>query len=333
MVTLSDVARAAGVSLSTASRAINGSRDRTVNPALREKVLAAAAELRYSPNAAAQAIARGRTQSLSLVVHDITDPYFSSIAAGVTATARAAGSSVLLGVTNHDPDELIRQVDQARSQRSQALVLVGSLYDDADLQARLLSAVGEFRGAADGGTALVGQPLDGVRTIQPANRAGAADLARALLGQGHRRFALLTGPETHLTSRDRAEGFIVGLRDAGTVTSRVATTFDRDGGFAAMTRLIDAGDLPDVVFAATDVMAVGALAACREAGLEVPRDVGVAGFDDIPTLRDYVPSLSTVRVDLHRLGRLAGEIALTDTGPDAQEVGTEVQLRESTRRS
>ncbi|MDO5286421.1 MAG: LacI family DNA-binding transcriptional regulator [Actinomycetia bacterium] len=330
MVTLSDVAQAAGVSLSTASRAINGSKDRTVNPQLREKVLAVAAELRYSPNAAAQAIARGQTTGLSLLVHDIADPYFSSIAAGVTSQARSAGCSVLLGVTNHDLDEMRWQIDQARRHRSRALVMVGSLTDRAEQRSALLTSLEEFRAATGSGVALVSQPLPGIRTVRPANREGARLLGAALTQQGHRRFAVLTGPEEHLTAQDRRDGFIAGLPDPAGVLSYRAADFDRDGGYEAMSALIGSGELPDVVFAVTDVMAVGALAAARERGLRVPGDIAVAGFGDIPTLRDYTPALTTVHIDLEALGETAARAALTDSGPMDLEVPVEVVLREST---
>ncbi len=111
MVTLSDVARAAGVSLSTASRAINGSRDRTVKPHLRDRVLVAAAELNYSANATAQAMARGRTTTIGLMVHDITDPYFSGIAAGVTRAARDRGCVVTLATTDRQLSEQLTIID------------------------------------------------------------------------------------------------------------------------------------------------------------------------------------------------------------------------------
>jgi LacI family transcriptional regulator len=337
VVTLNDVAKAAGVSLSTASRAINGSKDRTVNQALRERVMAAAAELRYAPNAAAQAIARGRSTTLSLIVHDITDPYFSSVAAGVSRAARAAGSTVMLGIAEHDLARTISLVENARSHRSQGLVIVGGLRADAELLSALQSAVDDYRRSTGAGVAIVGQSVLDVAAVAPANREGAAALAEALTAKGYRTYAILTGPNDHLTGRDRAEGFTEGLADAGEIVARIEGDFTRDGGYAAMTELL-AGDVrPDVVFAVNDVMAVGALAAAREAGVAVPGDVRVAGFDDIPTLRDIVPSLTTVRVPLERIGEFAVSLALGQDSPDdggTQEYqGTqeyEVVLRDST---
>jgi LacI family transcriptional regulator len=331
-VTLSDVAKAAGVSLSTASRAINGSKDRTVNAELRERVLATAAELRYTPNAAAQAIARGHSTTLSLIVHDITDPYFSSIAAGASRAARLAGSTVILGISEHDMAQTISLVEAARSHRSQGLVIVGGLRADTELLSALQSAIDDYRRSTGAGVAIVGQAVLDVAAVAPANREGAAALARALTGQGHRTYVILTGPSDHLTARDRAEGFIEGLADNGEVVARIEGDFTRDGGYAAMTELLSDGvRRPDVVFAVNDVMAVGALAAARHAGVAVPGDIRVAGFDDIPTLRDIVPSLTTVRVPLERIGEFAVSLALgEDTSDEAATQEYEVVLRDST---
>ena len=129
-VTLSDVAREAGVSLATASRAINGSANRTVRADLRDRVLAAAVRLRYTPDANAQAMARGRTTSLGLVVHDIADPYFSSIAAGVARAADRAGLQVTLASTQHDPSRESGLVDLLKRQRARAIVIAGGRLDD-----------------------------------------------------------------------------------------------------------------------------------------------------------------------------------------------------------
>ena len=332
MVTLNDVAKAAGVSLSTASRAINGSKDRTVNAELRERVIAAAAELRYAPNAAAQAIARGRSSTLTLIVHDITDPYFSSVAAGVSRAARAAGSTVILGIADHDMAQMMTLVEAARSHRSQGLVIVGGLRADAELLSTLQQTIDDYRRSTGAGVAIVGQAVLDVASVAPANREGSAALARALAAQGYRQYASLTGPSDHLTARDRAEGFTAGLADAGEVVARIEGEFTRDGGYAAMAELLSDGVRPEVVFAVNDVMAVGALAAARDADVAVPGDIKVAGFDDIPTLRDIVPSLTTVRVPLERIGEFAVSLALGDeSGDDSPTQAYEVVLRDSTR--
>src|SRR5690606_40259801 len=130
--TLSDVAKEAGVSLATASRAINGSANRTVRPGLRERVLAAAARLKYSPDANAQAMARGRTTTVGLIVHDIADPYFSSIAAGVTGAADRHKLVVTLATTQHQRGREVQFVEVMHSQRARAIVIAGGRYDDPE---------------------------------------------------------------------------------------------------------------------------------------------------------------------------------------------------------
>ena len=315
-VTLADVAHAAGVSLATASRAINGSATRTVRPELRERVLAVAAELNYLPNANAQAMARGRTTALGLIVHDIADPYFSAIAAGVTAAADEADLMVTLGNTEHDPARELALVGVLHRQRARAIVIAGGRHDDPHKREELRSALAAYR-AGGGSVAMVSQPVLGMDTVAIDNTAGAAELARELVDRGYRSFAILAGPPGHLTAQERFDGFTQALtdRDPALCPQHVITSeFTRDGGYQAMRELIDQADLTggevDAVFAVNDVMAVGAMAAAREAGVRVGADVGVAGFDDIATLRDVTPGLSTVQVPLHHAGALATQLAL-----------------------
>jgi len=324
-VTLSDVARAAGVSLATASRAINGSATRTVRPELRERVLAVAAELNYLPNANAQAMARGRTTALGLIVHDIADPYFSAIAAGVTAAADQADLMVTLGNTQHDPDRELALVGVLHRQRARAIVIAGGRHDDRGKRDELGAALSAYR-EGGGSVALVSQPVLDTDTVAIDNVAGAADLAAALLARGYRSFAILAGPPGHLTARERFDGFLDALSThdpALTPAHVVNSDFTRDGGYRAMRELNERVDLTTgevhAVFAVNDVMAVGAMAAARDAGVRVGIDVGVAGFDDIATLRDVTPGLSTVRVPLHHAGVLATQLALggaLDAAPD-----------------
>ncbi len=332
--TLSQVAREAGVSLATASRAINGSANRTVRADLRDRVLEAAQRLRYSPDANAQAMARGQTTSVGLIVHDISDPYFSSIAAGVSDAADRAGLAVTLASTQHDVAREPRFVEVLTRQRARAIIVVGGRPDDSEANQRLRSALEDFRHAG-GSVALVGQPLLGVNTVVIENRTGAAALGRALHGRGYRRFAVLGGPEHHLTARDRRTGFGEALSELGSPLAPedvVTSAFTRDGGYDGMTRLLAERRDVDVVFAVNDVMAVGAIAAARDAGVRVPDDVAVAGFDDIVTLRDITPALSTVRVPLVDIGVMATELALTPEAPEPRLVHVDgtVVLREST---
>src|SRR5699024_1943991 len=250
-VTLSDVAREAGVSLATASRAINGSANRTVRPELGERVLAAAARLGYSPDANAQAMARGRTTTLGLIVHDIADPYFSSIAAGVSAAAEEEGLMVTLASTAHRPERETALLEMLQSQRARAIVIAGGRQDDAKTTDALRAAVAAYEDR--GGTvALSAQPILQGNTVAIANTVGAAALARALVEIGYREFAILTGPRTHLTGAERTTGFAGAVADEGLSVPEAALVecaFTRDGGYAGMAELLRTGPKVQAVFA------------------------------------------------------------------------------------
>lgn len=335
-VTLADVADAAGVSLATASRVVNGS-TRTVGATLRERVLAAAAELGYSPNAAAQAMVRGHVDVVGVVVHDIADPFFSSIAAGVMQRAEEHGLLVAIANTMRRPDREIAHLSAFRQQRVRAVILVGSRTTDRVAQARLVAEIARFE-STGGRVAAVSQARLPVDTVVVENRAGAKALAGRLVELGYRRFAVLAGPPTLLTSVDRLAGFRSGLAAHDLAVAHVVEgEFTRDGGYAAVEELLrrvgtDGTDGVDCVFAVNDVMAVGAMAALRDHGVDVPDGIAAAGFDDIATLRDVTPRLTTVRVDLERLGRTAVELALDGAHADARtrRMRGEVVVREST---
>ncbi|MDR0417362.1 MAG: LacI family transcriptional regulator [Propionibacteriaceae bacterium] len=337
-ITLNDVAHAADVSLATASRAINGSPNRRVRADLRERVLAASERLGYTPDANAQAVARGRTTSLGLIVHDIADPYFSAIAAGVARAADAAGFQVTLASTQNRPSREVELVRLLQSQRSRAIILVGGRYSDTDA-ARLTDVLANHR-AAGGAAVVIGQPLPGVDTVAVDNRGGAAALAKRLHDLGYRRPILFGGPDGHLTARARREGFTAVFAELGApIPSHrlISGGFTHDDGEAAFLQLWerDGGRLDgDVVFAVNDVMALGALAAARDVGAEVPESVALAGFDDIPTLRDVVPRLTTVAIPLTQVGEWATALALSQPEAEARvrTVPAEVVVRDSTPR-
>lgn len=330
-VTLTDVAREAGVSLATASRAINGNKNRTVREDIRERVLAAATALHYSPDANAQAMARGETRLLGLVVHSITDPYFSAIAAGVMVAAERRGYVVTLASTQAHADREVQLVELLHSQRAQAIVIVGGRRDDPRALDATRTALDVFRRAGSSAV-LVGQPLLGVDTIAIDNVGASADLARALHGRGYRDAAVLAGPADHLTARERSQAFVETFTGRGDARASVThSRFTRDGGHDAA-RAVLRGPRPDVIFAANDVMALGALAALTEAGLRVPDDVALAGFDDIDALQDVSPRLTTVHLPLQDIGIAATDLAFADPAPEPRIIGVAgtVTLREST---
>jgi LacI family transcriptional regulator len=276
-----------------------------------------------------------------VVVHDIADPYFSSIAAGLIEVADARQLLVCMSPAAATQAAEREYVALMRAQRARAVILIGSRSDDAAAREALRAEIAAF--TRSGGRAVcVGQDLLGVDTVLPENAAGAEALARAMVALGHRRLAVLAGPRGLLTARDRLDGFRAGLAawDVPLDPARVIHgPFTRDGGYEAMSAVLAAaGPLPDCVFAVNDVMAMGALARLRAGGLQVPADMALAGFDDIGTLRDVYPPLTTVRLPLKRMGEMAASLVLTEAASPADDqqqprvipVPGEVILREST---
>ena len=335
-VTLADVASLAGVSIATASRVLHGSSNRRVRPALSAKVVEAAATLDYSANAQAQAMARGHTDVIGLVVQDIGDPYFSTIAAGAMRAAEEHHLTVTLGNTLRSPLRELEYLATLRAQRSRAAILAGSRFADREHLEQLGRELETFQ-ASGGRVALISQNRLPFDTVMPENRTGARALARELLALGHRRFAVLAGPTALLTASDRLAGFRDGLREEDVTLPREAVVhgaFTRDGGYDAAEELLARDTGATCVFAVNDVMAVGAMAALRARGITVGEDLSVAGFDDIAWLRDVTPSLTTVQIPLAQMGADAVRLVLDDQ-PDEPRVlrlQCKVVLRESTAR-
>jgi len=334
-VTLHDVAREAGVSLATASRALNGSA-RTVNDEYRQRVLAAALKLSYTTNLSAQAVAKGSTTSVALLVGDIADPYFSSIAAGVIKGSEEAGLIVTMSVTERSSERELELVRALRGQRPRVIILAGSRSSNEQHQGELQRELEAFE-AAGGRVVFVSQhelPFD---TVRIDNYGGARALAESLVGLGYTRFAAITGETALLTATDRLAGFADGLAEHGLrilPEHVVSGGFTRDGGYEGALELADRGlDGVELIFAVNDVMAIGAMSGLRSRGIEPGRDVAIAGFDDIQTVRDVTPALTTVGIPLFEVGESALAVALRARESGAERdlsVATAVVLRAST---
>ncbi|MCK6079263.1 LacI family transcriptional regulator [Microbacterium sp. EYE_5] len=329
-VTLDDVAREAGVSLATASRALNGS-TRKVADSYRERVEAAAARLGYTANLSAQATARGTSAIIALLVADIADPYFGLIASGVARGADEAGLVVTVAITERDPAREVRLVRALRGQRPRGLILAASR-SSAQPDPELARELGLLAGMG-GQVVALGPGVDDVRSLILDNRAGADALGRALVERGYRDAVILAAAEGTATSDERLAGFTAGFTAAGGSEPRVYREgFTRESGQAAMTRaLADGVASGTVVFGISDVVAIGALTALREAGRTPGTDIALAGFDDIPTGRDVTPDLTTVRVPLEDVGYHAFRAATdADWQPHPDDLRLEVLLRAST---
>jgi LacI family transcriptional regulator len=332
-VTLSQVADHAGVSLATASRALNGS-TRKVKPELHQRVLASAAALGYSANVLAQSVARGASKTVAIVLGDIADPYFSAIASGVIRVAEANGLVVTMAATGGDADREDATLVAIKGQRPQAVILAGSRHIDEESGQRMAREVAAIE-RLGGRVSVIGSRTTTGRAVAVLNRAGAAALADALIDLGYRNFAIIAGNPDLVTAAERSTGFVEAAAARGIVIAPdrvIPSKFSRDGGFESVSALLASGARPDCVFAVADVVAVGAMAAIRVAGLVPGHDIGVAGFDDIQMLQDVTPSLTTVALPLAEIGARSLELALADN-PDASltaPIEGRVVVRDST---
>ncbi|PWV52355.1 LacI family DNA-binding transcriptional regulator [Nocardiopsis sp. L17-MgMaSL7] len=330
--TLTDVAARAGVSLATASRVLNDS-DRKVGREHRERVLRAASELDYRTDLSAQAMARGSSPVLALLVSSIDDPYFSALAAGVADSAHSHGVIVTIAITARDSERELTSVRTLRGQRPRAILVGGSRISDNPHTDALLA---ELRGFADSGgrTLFLSQSVGGLGAVHPANTSGARELGTEIARIGYRRAAMVTGSGSLETVAERTEGLRQGLATRGGGISVVESdSFDRSGGYRATLRLIRSGGIRDVdvLCAGNDFMAVGAMTALRDNGIQPGRDVAVTGFNDIETAADVTPQLTTVRFPLAAIGRQAADLALDPTAPLTEDVCVpgEVIMRDS----
>jgi LacI family transcriptional regulator len=334
VASITDVAKLAGVSPATASRVVSAS-DYPVSAAARARVLDAARTLDYVPNALARGLLKSRVPVVAVIVHDITDPYFAEIVRGVEDAASDAGFLVITCSSERDADREGSYVRLLRSIRAAAVVFAGSGLDDPERNEEIERHVAAMR--ADGSAIVHLSPhARGEPDVGVDNAAGIAAMVAALAGLGHERIAFLAGPRALFVARERLAGYRRGLAGAGLAYDGrlvVETGFDREAGARGVDTLLGSGAPFSAVSCANDLLALGALGRLAELGIDVPGEVSVAGFDDIPTAAMTSPSLSTVRLPLRELGRrgyaradrlLEGETAAPEILP------TEVVLRGST---
>jgi LacI family transcriptional regulator len=292
---------------------LNGS-SRKVAESYRERVLRAARELGYTPNLPAQAMARGTSRTIALVISLISDPYFSAMAAEIMKQAETLGLHVSIAVTERQADRELDLVRELRGQQPRAIILAGSGYVDPPSEQQLVDELRRYE-ETGGRVVLISRSDLPFETVDFDNHEGARQLARELATLGYQRCLVLGSGTPLLSMQQRVEGFVTGLAESGIsdAGSRVHhPDFSWSGAREFVLGLPDA-DLRDLqlVFAVTDDMALGALSGLRERGLRIPEDLGVAGFDDITTLRDVVPSLTTVHVALDAVAEEAVRRATT----------------------
>ena len=318
--TIPDVARRAGVSTATAARALGGYG--AVSESAREAVLAAAEELGYRRNELARAMITGRTNTIGLVIADIENPFFARAARGVSDAARSAGYEVVLTNTDEDPDV----------ERSSVRVLLSKGVDGI-IVAPTSSKADHLEAAQQAGrpVVLLDRRIEGfaVDTVLVDSIAASRDVVGRLVAAGHQRIAMVTGGLSSAertkgrlgvsTGQDRVDGFLTALADAGIAAPQA---YLRTGAHspelacALMAELIALPDRPTAVFASNSRVALGVLKAIRGAGLEVPQEMSIVGFDDADWTSVVNPPISVVAQPTYELGRRAAEVLIARLSAD-----------------
>ncbi|HSJ32754.1 MAG TPA: LacI family DNA-binding transcriptional regulator [Longimicrobiales bacterium] len=326
--TIRDVAREAGVSVATVSRVFNNSGP--VREDTRRRIDDVARRLRYIPNSAARTLSTRRTQTVGVVLPDLYGEFFSEVIRGIDQVVQESGWHLLVSSSHNERAEIEAALRAMRGRVDGLIVM------SPDLDATTLS-----RNLPDSLPVVLLNCESDDRTYDSLNidnRGGAYAVVEHLLKLGHRRIGLITGPMGNHDARERLRGAHEALRAAGVEPApelEVAGDFSESSGHAAASRLLELTEPVTALFAANDSMAIGALSALGEAGVRVPEQMAVAGFDDIPIARYVTPPLTTVRVSMPELGGRATRRlfeAMSSRGREAcrQELlATELTVRRS----
>jgi LacI family transcriptional regulator len=324
--TIRDVARAAGVSIKTVSRVVN--KQGEVSDETRRRVLATIQELGYRPSKVARALVTQRTDTVGLILGDISNPFFSEVARGVLDTAQAAGYDVFLCNSDYDPEQEIRALHSLADHNVGGMII----FPCWENREKLRSFAGPARPLVV--VNRVFDPDPGISLVLNDIRGGARLAVDYLVGQGHRNIGMLAGRAAPLQVMERVQGFREGLLanglpfEPGWIVAEECNG-DVERGYRSARRLM--ADHPEVtaVFAYNDLVATGALQACRELGCLVPDDLAVVGFDNIQFAAMLQPPLTTVHIDKYELGRQAVTRLmemLDDPGSDLQPIRLDVEL-------
>jgi LacI family transcriptional regulator len=329
--TIKDVAAAAAVSVATVSRVLNGSQ--RVDPEMADRVLQAVSRLGYRPSAVARSLRVQQTRVVGLIISDIRNPFFTDAVRGIEDSVGAEGYSLVLCNSDEDLAKEAGYLDLVVEERMAGAIVSPASTDDtrlAALTARGVPVVVIDREAA----------REAVDSVLVDNVRGGELATAHLVEGGYQRIACITGPPRTSTGNDRLKGWRTALKAAGRVMPDTLVRhadFKEGGGHDAAAELLASAEPPDAFFVANNLMTVGVLAAVAEAGLSVPEDVGVVGFDDMSWARLLRPPLTTVAQPTYELGRVAaelltGRISGRDDPPVRIVLEPILQIRDSARR-
>lgn len=300
MATIKDVAREARVSVATVSRVFNGGA--LVREETSRRIRDIAASLRYVPHGGARSLITSKTSTIGVLLPDLYGEFFSEVIRGIDITARRSGYHLIISNSDFDKSA-IEAAMRAMRGRVDGVIIMSP---DIDAQA-LIANLPDSHPVVLLNSALCGDAFDSVSID---NVGGALAVVRHLISHGHRSIALITGAPRNVDGQERKLGYRTALREASIEHNQqleARGNFTEDSGFEAARALLSLRNRPTAIFAANDSMAIGALSALREAGVGVPEEIAVAGFDDISIARHLNPPLTSVHVPIAELGERATE--------------------------
>ena len=297
MATIQDVAARARVSTTTVSRYLNNRLELPAETARR--IDAAIASLNYRPNVLAKRLSLGRSEAIGILTPDIGNPFFAELAAAIEYEAERQGYTVFMNSTGGNSNREIALLQRLRDRHVDGLIVMTNAPDDGKLAQNINQ---------HDAIVLVDEDVPGatVPKVFVENRHGGYLATKCLLAAGHRRIAYIGGPETLFSAAERREGYSDALREPGIAIDSALVRhgdYSREFGRSAVTELLAAPMRPTAVFAGSDFIAVGVLQAAREAGLNLPGDLSLVGFDDMMFADLLAPGLTTVRQPTADLGR------------------------------
>jgi LacI family transcriptional regulator len=304
VITIKEVAAEAGVSIATVSRVLAGLDG--VADGVRNRVTRAAVKLDYHPNRLARGLRLGHRKVIGVIIPDLQNPFFTTVVRGVEAELYSAGYTLLLGHSNDLVDREQEQLRLLRGEGVPGLVLIPGNRPGADYKSILtwdipVVAIDRSPGGLE------------VDLVCSNNREGMRQAVNHLLSLGYKDIALLNGPEGISVTRERLGGYQDALRSAGIAvreSSIIHSDFRQEGGYAAMSRFLDASRRPRAVTVANNLMTLGALQAIHERGIAIPEELALVCFDDMPWATSLRPSLTAVAQPAEELGRTAAQLLL-----------------------
>lgn len=299
-VTIKDVAKKAGVSISTVSRVINNSKP--VTDEIKRKVLDVIEETGYVPNPLARSLVTKKSQLIGVIVPEVSDSFVNEILNGIEEVARMYNYDILLSNTYSDKDEELRSINLLRAKQIEGMVMISWNLEKEHV---------DFIEKCGIPTTYISKTARGydIPTVSVNNEKATYDMTKHLISQGHKKIAfVMTSAGDTILEKERLDGYKSALEDNGIEFDESIVRYggvDYNSGYESTKDILDTGIVPDAVFVTGDEAAVGAINAVFDRGYNVPNDISVAGFNDVKIAKMYRPKLTTVHQPLYDMGAVA----------------------------